>query len=214
MKIASLILARGGSKGIPSKNIIDLNGFPLLSYTIKASQESVVEETWVSTDCNSIKNIAESFGANIIDRPTELAQDNSQSEDALLHFAEHTDFDILVFIQPTSPLLQSKYINKGIDLLLNDNEFDSVCTVYKGHWLPRWDQSGNPINWNINKRPRRQDKSELYVENGAFYITTKKNLLKSKLRYSGKIGFIEMKFSESFQVDTIDDLELIKKVIK
>ena len=214
MKIASLILARGGSKGIPGKNIIDLNGSPLLSYTIKASQESTVEETWVSTDCSSIKNIAESLGANIIDSPIELAQDNSQSEDALLHFAEHTDFDILVFIKPTSPLLQSKYINKGIDLLLNDNEFDSVCTVYKEHWLPRWDQSGNPIDWNINKRPRRQDKSELYVENGAFYITTKKNLLKSKLRYSGKIGFIEMKFSESFQVDTIDDLELIKKVIK
>ena len=214
MKIVSLILARGGSKGIPDKNIVDLNGLPLLSYTIKASQESVVEETWVSTDCNSIKNIAESLGANIIDRPTELAQDNSQSEDALLHFAERTDFDILVFIQPTSPLLQSKYINKGIELLLNDNQFDSVCTVYKEHWLPRWDQSGNPIDWNVNKRPRRQDKSELYVENGAFYITTKKNLLKSKLRYNGKIGFIEMKFSESFQVDTIDDLELIKKVIK
>ena len=214
MKIVSLILARGGSKGIPSKNIIDLNGFPLLSYTIKASQKSAVEETWVSTDCNNIKNIAESLGANIIDRPIALAQDNSQSEEALLHFAEHTDFDILVFIQPTSPLLQSKYIDQGIDLLLNDNQFDSVCTVYKEHWLPRWDQSGHPIGWNVNKRPRRQDKSELYVENGAFYITTKKNLLKSKLRYSGKIGFIEMKFSESFQVDTIDDLELIEKVIK
>ena len=132
----------------------------------------------------------------------------------MLHFAEHTDFDILVFIQPTSPLLQSKYINKGINLLVNDNKFDSICTVYKEHWLPRWDQSGNPIGWNVNKRPRRQDKSELYVENGAFYITTKKNLLKSKLRYSGEIGFIEMKFSESFQVDTTDDLELIKKVIK
>ena len=213
MKIASLILARGGSKGIPGKNIVDLNGLPLLSYTIKASQESIVEETWVSTDCNNIKNIAQSFGANIIDRPDELAQDASQSEDALLHFAEHNDFDVLVFIQPTSPLLQPKYINQGIDLLLNDNKFDSVCTVYKEHWLPRWDQKGHPIGWNIYKRPRRQDKSELYVENGAFYITTKKNLLKSKLRYSGKIGFIEMKFSESFQVDTVDDLELIKKII-
>ena len=214
MKIVSLILARGGSKGIPGKNIIDLNGLPLLSYTIKTSQKSAVEETWVSTDCNNIKNIAESLGANIIDRPTALAQDNSQSEEALLHFAEHTDFDVLVFIQPTSPLLQPKYIDQGIDLLLNDNQFDSVCTVYKEHWLPRWEQGGNPIGWNVNKRPRRQDKSELYVENGAFYITTKKNLLKSKLRYSGKIGFIEMKFSESFQVDTIDDLELIKKIIK
>jgi len=213
MKVVSLILARGGSKGILGKNIVDVNGLPLLSYTIKASQESTIEETWVSTDCNNIKNIAQSLGANIIDRPDELAQDTSQSEEALLHFAEYTDFDVLVFIQPTSPLLQPKYINQGIDLLLNNNKFDSVCTVYKEHWLPRWDPEGHPIGWNINKRPRRQDKSELYVENGAFYITTKKNLLKSKLRYSGKIGFIEMKFSESFQVDTMDDLELIKKII-
>ena len=213
MKVVSLILARGGSKGIPAKNIIDLNGSPLISYTINASINSNVQETWVSTDCENIKNVSKQLKANIINRPSELAQDTSQSEDALLHFARCNDFDILVFIQPTSPLLTSAYINKGIKLMLNNLDYDSVCSVYREHWIPRWSIDGKPLDWDINKRPRRQDKSEKYVENGAFYITTKHNLMKDKLRYSGNIGFIEMKLSESFQIDTMDDLDLIKKII-
>lgn len=215
MKIVSLILARGGSKGIPGKNIIDINGFPLISYTIKASQSANVQETWVSTDCKKIKKISKFLGANVIDRPSKFAQDTSPSEDALLHFADNHVFDILVFIQPTSPLLSATYINKGINLLLNDSNqlIESVCSVYKEHWIPRWSLKGEPINWDINNRPRRQDKSEQYVENGAFYITTKNNLIKNQLRYSGTIGFVEMKLSESFQIDTLEDLELIKKII-
>ena len=213
MKIVSLILARGGSKGFPGKNIIDLNGKPLIHYTLSASKHSNVHETWVSTDCKKIKKISKLLGANVIDRPKELAQDTSQSDDALLHFSENHDFDILVFIQPTSPLLSSQYINKGIDLLVNNIKYDSVFSVYKEHWIPKWSIEGKPINWDISNRPRRQDKSEQYVENGAFYITTKKKLKKYKLRYGGNIGFIEMKLSESFQIDTFDDLELVKKIL-
>ena len=213
MKVVSLILARGGSKGIPGKNIIDINGSPLISYTIKASINSNVQETWVSTDCENIKKVSEQLKANIINRPSELAQDTSQSEDALLHFAKSNDFDVLVFIQPTSPLLTSHYINEGIQLMLNNLNYDSICSVYREHWVPRWSIDGKPLDWDINNRPRRQDVAEKYVENGAFYITTKHNLIKYKLRYGGNLGFIEMKLSESFQIDTIDDLELIKKII-
>ncbi len=214
MKIVSLILARGGSKGIPRKNIIDINGKPLLAYTIQASLDSVVNETWVSTDCAEIKLVAKKYSAQVIDRPLELAEDTSQSEDALLHFAMNYDFDILVFIQPTSPLLSADYINEGINILLKNHNFDSVCSVYKEHWIPRWELNGKPYNWNINNRPRRQDESEKYVENGAFYITSRKKLMESKLRYSGKIAFLEMPMSKSFQIDTLDDLELIKRIIK
>ena len=88
MKIISLILARGGSKGIPNKNIINLNGSPLIQYTITASQQSKVHETWVSTDCQKIKQISEKLGAHVIDRPETLAQDTSPSEDAILHFCK------------------------------------------------------------------------------------------------------------------------------
>tara|TARA_B100001996_G_scaffold299212_1_gene239608 strand:- start:39 stop:686 length:648 start_codon:yes stop_codon:yes gene_type:complete len=210
MKIVSLILARGGSKGIPSKNIIDLNGKPLISYTIQASQKSNVHSTWVSTDCQKIKNISEKLNANVIDRPKVISGDFSKSEEALLHFAKQIDFDILVFIQPTSPLLKAEDINKGIELLLNDNDCNSVFSVYKQHWLPRWSLDMKPISWDVNNRPMRQEVNEEYIENGAFYITKKADLLNSKLRYSGKKNVVVMPYLRSFQIDTLDDLNLIE----
>lgn len=210
MKVVSLIPARGGSKGIPKKNIIDINGKPLLYYTANASSNSNVNETWVSTDCQEIKSIARNIGCKVINRPSEISGDNSKSEDALIHFAENVDFDILVFIQPTSPLLQSEDINRGLEMI---NHYDSVFSVCKEHWLPRWTLDVKPDQWNINNRPMRQDMPEKYVENGAFYITTRKQLLSSGLRYGGKIGMIEMPLHRSFQIDTYDDLELIKKIL-
>ena len=185
MKIVSVILARGGSKEIPSKNIINVKGKPLIYYTIKASQESNVQETWVSTDCAKIKKVAQKFNANVLDRPKVISQDFSKSEEALIHFSEKIEFDVLVFIQPTSPLLKSKDINKGIRLIL-DEGYNSVFSVYKQHWIPRWTLDIKPINWKTENRPMRQEVNEEYVENGAFYITTKTSLLKSQLRYSGK----------------------------
>ena len=94
------------------------------------------------------------------------------------------------------------------------DQYDSVFSVYKEHWLPRWSKDIKPINWDINNRPRRQDKNEQYVENGAFYITKKENLIKSNLRYSGNIGIVEMPFEESFQIDNKNDLKLIQNIIK
>jgi len=212
MKIVSVILARGGSKGIPKKNIMPLNGKPLISYTIEACERSITNETWVSTDCPDIKKISRDFGAHVLDRPIEISGDNSKSEDALLDFANKIDFDILVFIQPTSPMLTKDDINGGLRLF-GDGGFDSVFSAYKEHWIPRWSIDGEPYQWDINDRPMRQDVPERFVENGAFYITTKKDLLKSGLRYSGNIGIYEMPMLRSFQIDTFGDLELIEKIM-
>jgi N-acylneuraminate cytidylyltransferase len=209
-KIVSLILARGGSKGIPYKNIISLNNEPLLSYTIKALLYSKANNIYVSTDCDKIASVAQQYQTKIIIRPINISGDHAKSEEALLHFAENIDFDILVFIQPTSPLLLSEDINKGLEMILN---YDSVFSAYKEHWIPRWNIDGTPDNWDIHNRPMRQDMSTKYVENGALYITTKKALLESKCRYSGKIGILEMPLYRSFQIDTYDDLELIKKLL-
>ena len=211
MKTISLILARGGSKGIPNKNIIDLNGNPLLFYTASASLNSVVNETWVSTDCDEIKNVAQNIGCKVIDRPKEISGDKSKSDEALVHFAENVDFDLLVFIQPTSPLLESSDINKGLQKMQN---YDSVFSATKEHWIPRWSETGEPIDWEIDDRPMRQDVKETFIENGAFYITTKKQLMNSKLRYGGNIGMIEMPLHRSFQIDTYDDLLLIEKIFR
>jgi len=143
MKIVSVILARGGSKGIPKKNIIPLNGEPLISYTINASTNSSIKQTWVSTDCGEIKEVSKTLGANIINRPIEISGDKSKSEDALLDFAGYVDFDIVVFIQPTSPLLESGDIDGAIKMML-DEKLDSVFSAYKEHWIPRWSMDISP----------------------------------------------------------------------
>jgi CMP-N-acetylneuraminic acid synthetase len=213
MKIVSVILARGGSKGVPNKNIKDLCGKPLLSYSIEESMKSLSNETWVSSDSNKILEVSKKYGANTIKRPDELSLDNSKSEDALLHFANNVDFDYLVFIQPTSPFINYKKINEGIEMVTS-GDYDSVFTAYKEHWIPRWDLNSNPVNWDINNRPMRQDVEEQYVENGAFYITCKNSLLESKLRYSGNIGVVEMSEMESKQIDTYNDFIFVKNIMK
>ena len=210
--VVSVILARGGSKGIPRKNIVDINGKPLLAYTIEASINSGVDQTWVSTDDADIAAVANKYGARILRRPTRLATDRSTSESALLHFAEEVDFEHVVFIQPTSPLLKSEYIDSGIAMI---GEYDSIFSAYVQHWTPRWTKTlpSEPIGWEPDNRPRRQDADEVYVENGAFYITSKQALLETGLRFSGKIGVVEMPLGDSYQIDTYEDLEFIKRII-
>tara|TARA_R110000851_G_scaffold333498_1_gene514111 strand:+ start:2354 stop:3004 length:651 start_codon:yes stop_codon:yes gene_type:complete len=212
MKTVSLTLARGGSKGIPRKNLISINNKPLIYYTINNSKQSGVDETWISTEDEEIKQVSLNLDARVIDRPPEMSEDTSKCEDALIHFAKNVDFDILVFIQNTSPLVKPEHIKLGISKV-KSGEYDSVFSVYKEHWLPRWTTKCKPIEWETNKRPRRQEVPEVYVENGAFYITTKKALLQTGIRYSGKIGVVEMPFSRSFQIDTLDEAELINKIM-
>ena len=210
MKIAGVILARGGSKGIPNKNIININGKPLIQYSIDALIQSNCGPIFVSTNDIQIANVGKSLGANIIDRPDHLATDTSTSESALLHAVNFIDADIIVFVQPTSPLIEAKYINEGLGKL---DEYDSVFSVFEEHWLPSWTEEITPIGWDINNRPRRQDKKTKLIENGAFYISKKKNILNSKLRYSGNIGIVKMPKSKSFQIDNNDDLKLVEKLL-
>ena len=210
MKTVALILARGGSKGISNKNILPLSGEPLISYSINAAKWSGVDDVWVSSDSTPIRNISKGLGVNVIKRPDEFATDESPSEEALLHFAENVDFDTLVFIQPTSPLLKPSYINIGLNKM---KKYDSVFSVHVEHWVPRWDMNINPIGFDNDNRPRRQDRDSVYVENGAFYITTKERLLESKCRISGNIGIVKMKLQDSFQIDIEDDFELVEKFL-
>lgn len=210
MNTVALILARGGSKEVPQKNIQLLGGEPLISYAINAAKWSDVDDVWVSTDCPVIKSISKGYGVRVIDRPDEFSTDESPSEEALLHFAENVDFDVLVFMQPTSPLIRPSYINEG---LIKMSEYDSVFSVYKEHWVPRWNKNITPIGFDNQDRPRRQDMEDVLVENGAFYITTKDNLLESKTRVSGNLGVVEMKIKDSFQIDTFEDFELVESLL-
>ena len=217
LKIVSISLARGGSKGVPRKSIVDTCGKPLVAYVLDAAKNSkYISERYVSTEDLEIKKVVSALGAKVIDRPVALATDDAKCEDALIHFAEQVDFDILCFIQTTSPLVLASDIDKGIEKIL-EGQYDSVFSTTVETWVPKWVQAGDvvkPVNWTPEKRPRRQQMPELLIENGAFYITTKEKLMKNKLRYSGKIGSIEMPLKRSFQIDTTDELELIRSIIK
>ena len=211
MKIVSVILARGGSKGIPRKNLLKVKNRPLIYYTINASLNSqTINKTYVSTDDVEIAKISESYGAEVIKRAGEYVTDCAQSDPSLVHFANQVDFDILVFIQATSPLTTSRDIDCGVNML---SRYDSVFSAYKEHWVPRWSKQLRPIDWDINNRPRRQDVDYAFVENGAFYITKRECLLKSNLRYSGKIGIYEMPLSRSFQIDEENDVSIVESLI-
>lgn len=217
MKIVSITLARGGSKGVPRKNLIDICGNPLLSYVLNSAEQSKhIDERFVSTEDEEIKQVAIKLGASVVDRPQELATDSAKCEDALKHFASLIDFDILCFIQTTSPLVLPSDIDKGIEMVLS-GDYDSVFSVTTETWVPKWLEIENlvkPIDWTPASRPRRQQMPELLIENGAFYITKRENLLESGLRYSGKIGVVKMPLKRSFQIDTEEELGLIRSIIK
>ena len=187
--------------------MVNLAGKPLIAYAIQASKKSLVEETWVSSDSDEILDISKNLGAKIIKRPKELSDDNASSESALIHFAEKIDFDILVFIQCTSPLIKFQDINKGLEKI---KRFDSIVSVSETHQM-FWNAKG-PL-YDINKRVTRQKSIKRYLETGSFFITSKKNLLKYQNRLSGNIGFVEIPKYRSFDIDTFEDLKIVELIV-
>ena len=219
MDILAIIPARGGSKGIPRKNLKLINRKPLLYYTINSSLSSKhVTRTIVSSDDVKILKKAQQFGAERIKRPKGLAKDSSKIEPVIFHTLNYLKKmeqyvpDIVVLLQSTSPLRTGKHIDAAIKLLLK-KKFDSVLSVFSSHNF-LWEQKNHakPVNYNPFRRPNRQNFEPQYIENGAIYITTLQAFQKSKCRISGKIGLYEMKKIESFEIDDYDDLNLIKKL--
>lgn len=216
-KIVVVIPARGGSKGVPGKNIKEINRKPLISYNIEAAKEAkYVDEVYVSTDSDKIFDVSKDFGAEVIRRPDELATDEASSESALIHFAEEVDFDILVFMQCTSPLTLSDDVDGAIEEYFRDG-VDSVLSVCDSHggFLCggfTWQEGGKLIGYDYMKRPRRQEMKKEYRENGAIYVMSKEGLLKHRNRLYGNIGFYVMPYSRSFEIDEVEDFELLEKI--
>ena len=205
-----IILARKNSKGIKNKNIKPICGNPLIFYSINSSLKAGLK-TYVSSDCDNILKFSEECGAIPFKRNSKYASSTSPSEEALLEFCYTLDRNVtIVFVQPTSPLLESKHLLEGLNLLTS---FDSVFSAYKQHWLPNWSKNIHPIGWSLNSRPMRQDKSPVYIENGAFYISKSDDIKKSKLRYSGNIGIYEMSLQDSFQIDNLQDWKLVEQLL-
>lgn len=215
MNTVAFIPARGSSKSIKEKNIMPIAGKPLIYWTILACVESKsIEKIYVSTDSEKIKQTVEGFGfdkVEVISRSPETATDTATSESALIEFCQNYEFDKVVFLQATSPLTKAKDIDGALEKLKNEGADSLISAVHNFQFL--WDTKGNPINYNPENRPRRQDWDGYYIENGAFYISTRKNILDSKCRISGKISYWEMSSKTIFEVDEPSDWQIIEKFI-
>lgn len=216
MKIVGFIPARGGSKSIKNKNIMELDGKPLIFYTLKACEEAEsVEKVYVSTDSEEIKSAVEALNfkkAVVISRSPETATDTATSESALVEFCKNYEFEKVVFLQATSPLTTAKDIDGAVNKLEGEHS-DSLISAVKNYQF-LWNTNGTSQNYNPEKRPRRQDWEGYFIENGAFYISSRKKILESNCRISGKISFWEMSQKTLYEVDEPSDWEIIKLFLK
>jgi CMP-N,N'-diacetyllegionaminic acid synthase len=223
MNVVSIIIARGGSKGIPNKNIIDFCGKPLISWTIKQSQISKkVSDVWVSSDSNAILDIAKKNGAKTIDRPIEISNDKSTSESAWLHAIKYIEnkegypkIDYVLAPQVTSPLRDPSDFSKAIGLIISE-QADSLLSVAEVEDFFIWKKNKNKdpesVNYDYKNRQLRQNIGKKYLENGSFYIF-KPNLLINNNRLGGKKLLFEMERYKMFQIDNIEDVQLCSVIM-
>ena len=218
MNIISIIPARGGSKGIPRKNIKLLNGKPLISYSIDASNScSLIDDTYVSTEDAEISEISKGNNAEVIERPDELAGDDSSSIDVILHVLDYLENrgelpDLFVLLQPTSPLRTSEDIEASINSFLESDcdSLVSVCELDHRSLLNFSLEKGFLVQNNNESlfNSRRQDIPTYYSLNGAIYITTPEFIRKNKSFYSDKTIPHVMSKEKSIDIDTSFDFKL------
>lgn len=218
MKTLGVIPARGGSKGIPQKNIKLLRGKPLIAYTILEAKKSVIDRLIVSTDCEQIARVAQKYDVEVIIREDGLSDDRSPTLPVIQEALKRTGecFDAVITLQPTSPLRSSNDINEAISLFALHTEADSLVSVVE---VPHQYSSEKVMTLDgkyligSNQPQRRQEISIKYARNGAaIYITRSERL--SEYIFGGKVLPYIMKKFNSFDIDDIDDWEIVERLIK
>ena len=217
--ITAFIPARGGSKGIPGKNIKTFAGKPLIVHSIEyALNCSQIDEVVVSTNDDKIAKIARKTGARIVKRPSELSTNKATTESAIHHFVNKFNKkpDIIVLLQPTSPFRPKGSLENAITHF-TENGFDSLLSITPTHrfyWRVKEDQTAF-AEYDYLNRPRRQDMKLddiRYVENGSLYIFTRKHFDKTGNRLGGKIGYVEWPEDYSIEIDTQLDFDIVEKL--
>ena len=218
-KIHSIILARGGSKGIKNKNIININNKPLIYWSIKTSLKSkMISNTWVSSDNLKILKLAKKFGAIIILRPRKLSKDTSTSDEAWFHAVKEIkkryEITHVVGIQPTSAIREPKDFDKALNKFFKE-KYDSLFSASKKDGAFSW-IIGNKLkpNYNLKFRPRRQDLPLKISENGSFYIFSVEKFLRKKNRLFGRIGYHLLERYKSFEIDTLEDIPIVESILR
>lgn len=219
-RILAIIPARGGSKGIPNKNIVDVCGKPLIEYTISAAQQSqYIDRIYVSTDSISIAEICRTCGIQVSElRPSELATDQSKTIETLrytLQLLKHEQYDYVVLLQPTQPLRLARHIDEAIQLIV-PGQRESIVSVTEVSEHPIFMRSVEDNGklksiLNMNSTIRRQDLGTLYRVNGAIYINKASDILECDISLNDNECPYIMDKAYDLDIDTEEEL---KKLIE
>ena len=219
-KVVAIIPARGGSKGIPKKNILEFCGRPLIAWTIlQAINTPEIDAVYVTSDDDEILDIATSYGVQKIERPDEISGDTSTSESAIAHALQGIEPApaIILMLQPTSPLRKPDDLSSAVRQFKTemwDSGFSGA--VLEDFLIWKKNERGilESTNYDYKNRGRRQERKHEYVENGSIYLFKPEILVKNNNRMGGKIGVSLMDFWQSFEIDEPDDWELLETLFK
>jgi len=215
--IIAIITARGGSKGLPRKNVLDLNGKPLIAHTIDAALKSqIFSKVIVTTDDSEIKDVSLSYGAEVIDRPQELATDTASSLDVIEHTLYElknngNNFSHFMLLQPTSPLRTEVHIQDAWEKYINDKAASliSVCEVEHSPFKMLIETDNGEIapltKWEHLTMPRQQ-LPKTYLPNGAIYINEVTLFQKNKNLFEPMLSIYVMTKNDSIDIDINEDL--------
>jgi N-acylneuraminate cytidylyltransferase len=218
MTSIGFIPLRLGSKGIPGKNKKKLLGRPLFCWVLGEAISSDLDTIYVFTDDLEIIEFVEreyhwTDKVKAVRRSKESASDSASTEMGMLEFVSglDQDFDMLCLLQATSPFTTALDINTCLDSV-KEEKYDSAVTVVNTHRFI-WSQDGTPQNYDIYKRPRRQDFEGLLIENGACYVTTSEAFRESGNRISGNIATIKMPEESLTEIDSLTDWKIVEELL-
>tara|TARA_Y100000310_G_scaffold276043_1_gene292922 strand:+ start:8291 stop:8965 length:675 start_codon:yes stop_codon:yes gene_type:complete len=217
VRTLAIVPARGGSKGIYKKNISPCAGKPLIHWTLEAAQGAAsLDCTVVSTDDVAILEASVGFGAILLNRPEELAQDDSSTESVIANVLDQMMseiWDVIVLLQPTSPTRCAYHIDEAV-ALLERGQFGSVLSVVPSHAF-LWEQKSEDLPvalYDFGRRPMRQAMNQ-YEENGAVYVFTREHWERTGNRLGGKIGLYVMEPQHRLQIDEPIDMRLAEALL-
>ena len=216
-KVLAIIPARGGSKGLPGKNIRTLGVKPLIAWTIESALgNKLIDKTVVSTDCPKIAAVSKTFGAEVpFIRPDWLSTDQAETADVVLHALNsiNENFDVIVVLQPTSPFRDSGHIEGALEIYENSKAHSlvSICESQKSpYWMFSLEDDGalEPIIHDKNQFSRRQELPKTYCLNGAIYVVDVELFLKNKEFIFEDSKSYLMDFESSVDIDSLMDFKL------
>jgi YrbI family 3-deoxy-D-manno-octulosonate 8-phosphate phosphatase len=212
VSVVAVVPARGGSKGVPGKNLRRIAGRSLVARAVDAALAAEsIDRVLVSTDDVEIAAEARRAGAEVVNRPADIADDTASSEAAVLHALAGLDAkpEIVVFVQATSPFINPADLDSAVHRVLSARE-DVVFAAVRTHAF-LWRQTADGavgVNHDASIRPRRQDRDEQFQETGAFYVMRAEGFVRGGHRFFGRVGVHEVDSARAIEIDTVRELEL------